>query len=118
MAATEGADCIFCRIRDGGIPSDILYRDTEVFAIRDINPRAPVHILVIPTEHIPSIGDITDAQLPLMGRLTAIANHLAEQEGISASGYRLAVNNGPDAHMSVPHLHVHLVGGRPLGAEG
>ena len=114
----EAADCIFCRIRDGEIPSDFLHKDERAFAIRDISPRAPVHILVIPAEHIPSVGDITDAQLPIMGTLTGIANRLAVSEGISDSGYRLAINCGPDAHMTVPHLHMHLIGGRSLGAEG
>ncbi len=115
---TESDDCIFCRIRDGEIPSEFLHRDDKAFAIRDISPRAPVHILIIPTEHIPSVGEITDAQLSVMGTLTNIANQLAASEGISESGYRLAINNGPDAHMSVPHLHLHLIGGRSLGAEG
>jgi histidine triad (HIT) family protein len=115
---TESEDCIFCRIRDGEIPSEFLHRDEKAFAIRDISPRAPVHILIIPTEHIPSVGQITDTQLPVMGTLTGIANRLAASEGISESGYRLAINNGPDAHMSVPHLHLHLIGGRSLGPEG
>lgn len=115
---TESDDCIFCRIRDGEIPSEFLYKDDKAFAIRDISPRAPVHVLIIPIEHIPSVGEITEAQLPVMGTLTNIANQLAASEGISESGYRLAVNNGPDAHMSVPHLHLHLIGGRSLGAEG
>lgn len=115
---TESEDCIFCRIRDGEIPSEFLHKDDKAFAIRDISPRAPVHILIIPTEHIPSVGEITDAQLPVMGTLTDIANRLASSEGISESGYRLAINNGPDAHMSVPHLHMHLIGGRSLGPEG
>ena len=114
----EAAGCIFCRIRDGEIPSEFLHRDESAFAIRDISPRAPVHILIIPTEHIPSVGEMTDAQLPIMGTLTGIANRLAASEGISESGFRLAVNNGPDAHMTVPHLHLHLIGGRSLGPEG
>lgn len=115
---TESEDCLFCRIRDGEIPGDFVHRDDKAFAIRDISPRAPVHILIIPTEHIPSVGEITDAQLPVMGALTGVAKQLAESEGISESGYRLAINNGPDAHMTVPHLHLHLIGGRSLGAEG
>ncbi len=115
---TESDDCIFCRIRDGEIPSEFLHRDDKAFAIRDISPRAPVHILIIPAEHIASVGEITETQLPVMGTLTGIAKKLAASEGISESGYRLAINNGPDAHMSVPHLHLHLIGGRSLGAEG
>ncbi len=115
---TESDDCIFCRIRDGEIPSEFLHKDDKAFAIRDISPRAPVHILIIPTEHIPSVGEIAEAQLPVMGTLTNIANRLAASEGISESGYRLAINCGPDAHMTVPHLHMHLIGGRSLGAEG
>ena len=115
---TESEDCLFCRIRDGEIPSEFLHKDDQTFAIRDISPRAPVHILIIPTEHIPSVGEITDAQLPVIGTLTGVANRLADSEGISESGYRLAINCGPDAHMSVPHLHLHLIGGRSLGTEG
>lgn len=115
---TDSDDCLFCRIRDGQIPGEFVHRDDKAFAIRDISPRAPVHILIIPVEHIPSIGAITNAQLPVMGTLTGIAKQLAESEGISESGYRLAINNGPDAHMTVPHLHLHLIGGRSLGAEG
>ena len=116
---TEAApNCIFCRIRDGGIPADFLYRDDHAYAIRDISPRAPVHILIIPAEHIPSVSELTDDQLPIMGTLTGIAKRVAVSEGIADTGYRLAVNIGPDAHMTVPHLHLHLIGGRELGAEG
>ena len=116
-AVTGTADCIFCRIRDGEIPGEFLYRDDRVFAIRDINPRAPVHILIIPTECIPCAAALTESQLPIMGTLFDVANRLAVSEGISESGYRLVINNGPDAHMSVSHLHLHLIGGRSLGAE-
>ena len=118
MTEAASDDCIFCRIRDGEIPSEFLYRDDLAFAIRDISPRAPVHILIIPTEHIPSASALTETQLPVIGALTGIANQLAVSEGIAESGFRLAINNGPDAHMTVPHLHLHLIGGRELGAEG
>ena len=116
MTASE--DCIFCRIRDGQIPSEFLHRDDKAFAIRDISPRAPVHILIIPTECIPCAAALTESQLPIMGTLFDIANRLAVSEGIAETGYRLVINNGPDAHMSVPHLHLHLIGGRSLGPEG
>ncbi len=117
---TEAApdDCIFCRIRDGEIPSDFVYSGDLAFAIRDSSPRAPVHILIIPKDHIPSVAALTDEQLSLMGTLTDIANRLAVTEGIAETGYRLAINNGSHAHMTVPHLHLHLIGGRELGTEG
>lgn len=115
---TESEDCIFCLIRDGKIPSEFLHKDDKAFAIRDIAPRAPVHILIIPTECIPCAAALTESQLPIMGTLFDIANRLAVSEGIAETGYRLVVNNGPDAHMSVSHLHLHLIGGRSLGPEG
>lgn len=107
-------DCIFCRIAAGEIPSNILYRDEEVFAFPDINPLTPVHILVLPVKHIASLADMTDAEMTLFGKMVRVANKLAKEHGISRSGYRLTVNSGPDAGQLVPHLHIHLMGGRQL----
>ena len=110
--------CIFCRIVSGDLPSEILYQDEEVIAIRDINPQAPTHVLVMPKVHITSIADVTDEQGALLARLVYVANLLAKREGIADKGYRLITNYGPDAGQAVPHLHFHLLGGRELGALG
>ena len=109
-------DCVFCKIVAGEIPSDILYQDDEVIAFRDINPQAPVHLLIIPRAHIPSLTELTESQLALMGRMVSAANQLAEKEGVSESGYRLVVNCGKQGGQLVPHLHMHLLGGRELSA--
>ena len=106
--------CLFCRIVAGEIDSDIVYRDEISTAFRDINPQAPVHILVVPNDHIPSVASITPEQEQLAGHLLHVAGMLAEREGIATSGFRLVVNTGPDAGQSVDHLHVHLLGGRHL----
>ena len=111
-------DCIFCRIRDKEIPGDFVFEDDSVFAIRDIHPRAPVHILIIPKEHISTVGDLSEEQLPIMGHLTGVANKVAREQGVAETGYRLAVNKGPAANMTIWHLHMQLLGGRQLGEEG
>jgi histidine triad (HIT) family protein len=107
-------DCVFCRIVAGEIPADILYQDEEVIAFRDINPVAPTHLLIIPRKHIPSLAHLPDAETPLIGHMTKIANQLAREEGIFESGYRLAISCGEQGGQVVPHLHMHLVGGRQL----
>ena len=111
-------DCIFCRIINGEIQSDILYQDEEVIAIRDINPQAPTHLLVLPKSHIASLAQVGAEQKPLLGHLVHVANELAKREGISDKGYRLVRNSGAEAGQEVPHLHLHLLGGRPLGKMG
>lgn len=107
-------DCIFCQIAAGKVPSDILYRDNEIIAFRDINPQASIHLLIIPREHIPSIAHVSEAQLLLIGRLVKVANQLAKEQGIADSGYRLVVNCGKESGQVVPHLHLHLLGGQRL----
>jgi len=107
-------DCIFCQIVAGKIPSEILYQDEEIIAFRDINPLAPTHLLIIPKRHIPSLTHLSEAELPLIGHMVDIANQLAKGEGISESGYRLAMNCGKEGGQLVPHLHLHLLGGRKL----
>jgi histidine triad (HIT) family protein len=115
MSPEKGnTDCIFCRIAAGEIPSDILYRDEDVFAFPDINPLTPVHILVLPVKHIASLAEMPETDAPLFGKMVRVANRLAREQGIDKSGYRLTVNSGPDAGQLVPHLHIHLMGGRPL----
>ncbi len=107
-------ECIFCQIVAGNIPSDILYQDEEVIAFRDINPQAPTHLVIIPRMHIPSLANLSEAQLPVIGRMINTANELAKKEGISESGYRVAINCGEQGGQLVPHLHMHLLGGRRL----
>ena len=110
-------DCIFCQIVAGKVPSVILYQDEEVIAFHDINPQAPTHILIIPKKHIPSLAHLSEAELPLIGHMINIANRLAKEEGIAESGYRLAISCGEQGGQVVPHLHLHLLGGRRLSAE-
>ena len=107
-------DCIFCQIIAGKVPSDIIYQDEEVIAFRDINPQAPIHLLIIPKKHIPSIAHLPEAELPLIGHMVNVANQLAKGEGIAESGYRLVINCGKEGGQLVPHLHLHLLGGRKL----
>ncbi len=111
-------DCIFCRIIGGEIESDILYQDEQVVAFRDINPKAPIHLLVIPRKHIETVADLIEDDVPLMGHLVSVANRLAREGGISEKGYRLVVNCGPDGGQVVHHLHLHLLGGRQMGSLG
>lgn len=111
-------DCIFCRIISGEIKSEILYQDDEVIAMRDINPQAPTHILIVPKAHIPSLAQISADHEVLMGHIVHVAAELARSEGIATSGYRLVINSGPDSGQEVPHLHLHLLGGRALGRLG
>jgi histidine triad (HIT) family protein len=112
------ADCLFCKMASGALDVPKLHDDNVVFAIRDINPRAPVHLLVIPKEHIPDARAVGEQHGVALARMFAVASELAEAEGLGRRGYRLAFNIGEDAGMTVAHLHMHLVGGRHLGAEG
>ncbi len=105
---------LFERIAAGQIPADIVRNDEDVLAIRDINPQAPVHILVIPQRVIPRIGQVRDNDATILGKLLLAARDIAKQEGLDETGYRLVINHGPHAGESVPHLHIHLLGGRPL----
>ncbi len=106
--------CIFCRIVAGEMPGDIVYQDEHFLAFRDILPRAPTHVLIIPKAHITSVAELTNEQDRLAGRLVIIAKNLAEKEGIARKGYRLVVNCGPEGGQVVPHLHLHLIGGKKL----
>ena len=107
-------ECIFCQIVAGKVPSEILYRDEEVIAFRDINPQAPTHLIIIPQKHIPSLAHLSEEQLPLIEHMINIANQLAKKEGVSESGYRLVISCGEQGGQLVPHLHMHLLGGRQL----
>jgi histidine triad (HIT) family protein len=109
------SDCLFCRIAAGEIPADFVHQDDLVIAFRDISPKAPTHILLMPRAHIVSAADLTDADGPMLGRLFAVAARLARDAGIADRGFRLVANAGPGAGQSVPHLHLHLMGGRSMG---
>ena len=106
------ADCLFCRIVRKEIPAAIVAETPECVAFRDINPQAPVHILVIPREHVASLDDARDPAL--VGRLALVAAELARQEGIAARGYRTVINTNADAGQTVFHIHLHLLGGRSM----
>jgi histidine triad (HIT) family protein len=108
-------DCIFCKIISGDIPADIIYNGANVTAFRDINPVAPVHILIIPNNHIDHIRDWRALDGDILKEMFQVANEVAVMEGVNESGYRLLINYGPDANLVVPHLHLHLIGGKPLG---
>jgi len=110
-------DCIFCEIAAGNIPSDILYQDERVVAFRDTNPQAPVHVLIIPREHIVYLSDLTEEQAVLVGHMAGVANRLARSEGIADSGYRVVINCGEQGGQLVSHLHMHLLGGRELSGQ-
>ncbi|MGH9945105.1 MAG: histidine triad nucleotide-binding protein [Pyrinomonadaceae bacterium] len=108
-------NCLFCRIVAGEIPADLIYRDETAVAFRDINPQAPVHVLVIPRAHVVSLSEAAEEGEPAaLGRLMQAAARVAAQEGLREGGYRTVINTGAGAGQSVFHLHVHVLGGRPL----
>jgi len=111
-------DCLFCQMACGEVKAEKLHDDDAVFAVRDINPRAPVHLLIVPKQHIADARHVGAGEGPVLTRMFAVARDLAVQENLDKRGYRLAFNVGEDAGMTIPHLHMHLVGGRTLGAEG
>jgi len=108
-------ETIFSKIINKAIPADLLYQDDLVTAFRDINPRAPSHILIIPNKLIPTTNDVEVEDEAMMGRMFTVARKLAEEEGIAGDGYRLIVNCNSHGGQEVYHIHMHLVGGRPLG---
>ncbi len=107
-------DCIFCRIVAGEIPANVVREDEETVAFRDIDPKAPTHVLVIPRRHIASVNEIGESDAELVGRLYLAAKEVAEEEGLAHAGYRLVMNTGPDAGQTVDHIHLHVLGGRAL----
>ena len=109
------SDCLFCKILAGEVPSDEVMSSENTYAFRDINPGAPTHVLVVPRRHITSAATVTADDGPILAELITTAQQVASQEGIADSGYRLVVNVGDDALNSVPHLHVHVLGGKRLG---
>lgn len=110
-------DCIFCKIIKREIPSSIVYEDSEIIAFRDVNPQAPIHILVIPKKHISSLVDLKEEDEKVVGRIYTVINKIAEQEGIDKKGFRVIVNCGEDGGQEVKHLHFHILGGKKLGLK-
>lgn len=108
-------DCLFCKFVAGEIKPDVVYEDDTVLGFRDVNPKAPVHVLVIPKRHLATLNDLKVEDEPLVGRLYLAAQEVARQEGIDASGYRTVINCNADAGQSVFHIHLHLLGGRSMG---
>ncbi len=107
------SDCIFCKIVAGEIPADVVWQDGNAMAFRDIRPQAPVHVVIVPRRHCVNFNDLADD--PFMASLAVGIREVARDAGVAESGYRVMVNNGPDGHQEVFHLHVHVLGGRPLG---
>lgn len=112
------SSCIFCKINAGDIPGVFVYRDDDTFVIRDIAPRAPVHLLVIPTNHVERITELGSEDLSIIPVMFRAAKMVVESEGISESGYRLIINQGDEGGQEVPHLHMHVLGGKPLRGLG
>ena len=106
-------DCIFCKIIEGTIPAKAVYQDEHVFAFTDINPKAPVHLLIVPREHIASLNDANNDNKELLGHLLWVAADIAEKRGLG-KGYRVVVNTGEEGGQTVDHLHLHLLGGREM----
>jgi len=109
------SETIFSKIIRREIPADIVFQDEQVTAFRDINPQAPTHILIIPNKLIPTVNDVTPEDESTLGHMFIVAKQVAEQEGIASDGYRLIINCGSHGHQEVFHLHMHLLGGGPLG---
>ncbi len=109
------AECLFCKIAQREAPSKMVYEDDEVVAFWDINPVAPVHILIIPRKHIPSVAHLKEIDAQLVGKLILVAQKVAQDQGIRDSGFRLIFNTGPNSGQIVDHIHLHLIGGKHLG---
>lgn len=107
-------DCLFCKVAAGDVPADIVYEDEQLVAFRDISPQAPVHVLLIPREHVASLDDAAEADRAVLGDLLLLAGELARAEGVAEEGYRTVINTGDFGGQTVHHLHVHLLGGRSM----
>ena len=112
------SECIFCRIAAGEIPAELVYEDQDLIAFDDISPKAPVHVLIVPREHIPTLNDPGEEHQALLGRMTLTAAAIAKERGVADSGYRMLVNCNPDGGQEVFHLHMHIMGGRRMGPMG
>ncbi len=105
-------DCLFCKIVAGDIPADKVFEDDDLLAFKDINPQAPVHVLIIPKKHVPSLDGLEEGDAALMGKLMVAASRIARDLGVSGAGYRSVFNTNKDACQEVFHIHLHLLGGR------
>ena len=110
----SNGECLFCRIAAKEVPADLVHEDDEIIAFRDIAPRAPTHVLLIPRRHVTSAADLRAADAAMLGQLFEVAADLARREGVSESGFRIVTNAGPASGQSVAHLHFHLLGGRSM----
>ena len=108
------SECLFCKILNNEIPSEITYQDDEITIFKDINPAAPIHLLIIPNKHIPSVREMEEGDDLILGKLFSGAKKAAEDAGISETGYRLIVNNGPDGRQEIFHIHMHMLGGAKM----
>lgn len=108
----EDVDCIFCKIAGHEIPAGVVYEDDDVIAFKDINPQAPIHLLIVPKKHVASIMEINDGNEDVISKIVKAAQNLARQNNIDSKGFRLVVNTGNDGGQTVNHLHFHLLGGR------
>jgi len=108
------ADCLFCKMVAGEIKPDVVFEDDEVLAFRDVNPQAPLHVLVIPKIHISTVNDLTPEHASLVGRMYLAAQKIAADEGVAEPGYRMVMNCNAEAGQSVYHIHLHVLGGRPM----
>lgn len=109
--------CVFCQIVADQAPARIVYRDERVVAFHDIHPAAPVHLLIVPIRHIASLNELKEEDVPLLAHMILVARRLAEEEGIREAGYRLVINTGAGGGQTVPHLHLHLLGGRSFSSQ-
>jgi len=114
MSPTSPDDCLFCKIRDGKIPAKIVHRDDHCIGFEDIRPQAPTHVLFIPVEHIETVNDLSVEDREKVGHLFLAAAKLAKDRGFAGNGYRVVMNCNADAGQTVFHIHLHLLGGRPL----
>ena len=115
---TTASPCIFCSIARDSANPDVVYRDDRCFVVKDISSKAPVHLLIVPNMHIASLAYVGPGQVPIMGHLFVVAEEMARRQNVTLSGFRLVLNQGPDASQTIVHPHVHLLGGRQLGDMG
>jgi histidine triad (HIT) family protein len=108
-------ECVFCKIVAGELPGTIAHFDDEITAFEDIAPAAPTHVVVVPNDHVTFLTGLDDGSAALIGRMALVAASVAEERGIATDGYRISINQGPDSGQVFDHLHMHLLGGRPLG---
>ena len=111
-------ECIFCNMAQDPVHEAPVYRDERVFVVKDINPKAPIHLLIVPNVHLASLAYVGPGQVPIMGHMFVVAEEMARREGATLSGYRLALNQGQDSGQEIEHVHLHLLAGQKLGAMG